>query len=191
MVVSSSVEAGLTSASASVERMKAKVCDKLGVNEDDAVEALLMWNGMLWGEWIAILVGCMRYQPIRTLARTPIGVRMRERLSSAIKTTFNSPAPASVDTSAKLRKPMRTLTNMEESVLSKAENMAQSRWLRPIPNLLHQASLISRKQQTARNFTLSVAETIVLYNTFFPLLGHLALEATVFSLTKRNGNKKQ
>lgn len=88
----------------------------LGIDPMEIPTALILFNGMLWLEWAAMLGFCMRVRPLRTALRTSSGRRLRDR----VRVSFPS------------------LLNAETYVLDKALQAAQSRWFRGIPGILGQ-----------------------------------------------------
>ena len=53
---------------------------RLGVRPRDVPGALVVFNGLLWVEWVAVLGACLALRPLRRLAGTAAGVRWRARL---------------------------------------------------------------------------------------------------------------
>eukprot|EP00941_MAST-03F_sp_MAST-3F-sp1_P000819 g819.t1 len=90
-----------------------KVLATLGVRPRDVPAALVIFNGMLWIEWAAVFVACLRFQPLRSFALTSTGARWRSLLS----------------------KRFPSYSKTERYCLRAANKMSESRFMKPLPRM--------------------------------------------------------
>jgi len=121
-----------------LEKLK-KNFEDAGVGPRDIPTAIVLFNGLLWTEWGCILALAIPFRPLRRVAASPAGVRIRGGLADWLGQRY---------------------PKLEKMVLDSAEKLSSHRFVRPIPEAFGQAP---------KDFTFAVAETVVLYNVLFPL----------------------
>tara|TARA_B100000161_G_C33403639_1_gene347711 strand:- start:150 stop:710 length:561 start_codon:yes stop_codon:yes gene_type:complete len=88
--------------------------EKLGIHPKDIPKALIIFNSMLWLEWLGVLTFCCAVRPIRQVARkTNVLRRIRDKYPK--------------------------IAQAERYVMDRAVNMAGSRFFRPIPRAFNQS----------------------------------------------------
>ena len=88
--------------------------ERLGIHPKDIPKALIIFNSMLWVEWIGVLTFCCAVRPVRQIAKkTNVLRRIRDKYPK--------------------------IAQAEKYVMDRAVNMAGSRFFRPIPRAFNQS----------------------------------------------------
>jgi len=110
-----------------------------GIKGKDVPQAVGVFLMVKWGLYVGGLAACVKFQPLRTLARRPFAQRQLFRLKQRFPERYE---------------------RIEKQTLAVAERVAQSPYVRPMPTWMGVDS---------KNFVFALAENTVLYKLLFPV----------------------
>ncbi|GAB5355903.1 hypothetical protein AAMO2058_000244900 [Amorphochlora amoebiformis] len=109
-----------------------------GIQKRDIPEAVLLMNLGFYSIYPGIFFVCSKVRPLRRLASHPVGISVRREAKIQCGERYE---------------------RLEQYFLSKAEQFGNLRFIKPLPRMLG---------QSAKEFSLTLAETMAVYNITFP-----------------------
>jgi len=105
----------------------------------DVTRGVILYNGLLWVEWLAVFSVCSQFAPIRRVAKRPIVKSFRSRLQG---------------------RPDGRYQRVESWAFRNAEKLARWRVFGKLESLL---------KTNREEFVYGLAETVIIYNCLMPL----------------------